>query len=263
MKIIKRCLPFLFIIVVWQVLVHLKWVNEFILPAPVDIFKAFIQLIKSGELLFDILNSLKRVGIGFLLASVCGVSLGLAAAYSRILSETLTPIFEFLRPIPPIAWIPIAILWFGLGDSPAYFIVFVGAFFPIFINTYWGIRSSKVTYVNVARNFGASRFMILTDVLLPASLPDILRGLKIGLGLAWTSVISAELVGAQSGLGYMIQLNRIMLKTYNIIVGMITIGVVGLAMNYLMTVCERKLTFWNKETIGALEQTKKQKQSYD
>jgi len=103
-------------------------------------------------------------------------------------------------------------------------------------------------HLNVARNFGASRFVILTDVLLPGSLPRILYGLRIGLGLGWTSVISAELVGAQSGLGYMIQLNRIMLKTENIIAGMIAIGIAGLVMNYLMLILERKLTFWNQQT---------------
>jgi ABC-type nitrate/sulfonate/bicarbonate transport system permease component len=260
MKFIKRLLPFLFIIALWQLLAYLKCVNEFILPSPFNIFKAFMQLIKSGELLFDSLNSMKRVGIGFLLASFCGGSLGVASGCFRRLSEAMTPIFEFLRPIPPIAWIPIAILWFGLGDSPAYFIVFVGAFFPIFINTYWGIKSSKLTYINVAKNFGANRFLILTDVVLPCSLPDILRGLKIGLGLAWTSVIAAELVGAQSGLGYMIQLNRIMLKTYNIIVGMIAIGTIGFVMNYLMTIFERKLTFWNQETIATVEHAKRRTQ---
>ena len=257
MRFIKRLLPFLFIITLWQLLVYLKCVNEFILPSPFNIFKAFVQLIESGELLSDLLNSIKRVGVGFLLASFCGVSLGVASGYFRGLSKALTPIFEFLRPIPPIAWIPIAILWFGLGDSPAYFIVFMGAFFPIFINSYWGIKSSKLIYINVARNFAVSRFIILTDVALPGSLPHILRGLRIGLGLAWTSVIAAELVGAQSGLGYMIQRNRIMLKTCNVVAGMIAIGIVGLAMNYLMAVLERRVTFWNQETIEKIPCSRK------
>ncbi len=248
MRILKKILPFLAIILIWQFLVHLKLVNEYILPAPVNIFQAFIRLAKSGELFIDLLESVKRVLVGFLIASFFGVILGTISGYIRKISDVLTPLCEFLRPIPPIAWIPIAILWFGLGDRPAYFIVFVGAFFPIFVNSYWGIRESKIMHLNVARNFGASRFVILTDVLLPGSLPRILYGLRIGLGLGWTSVISAELVGAQSGLGYMIQLNRIMLKTENIIAGMIAIGIAGLAMNYLMLILERKLTFWNQQT---------------
>lgn len=259
MRILKKLLPFLVVIIIWQLLIHLKLVNEYILPSPVNIFKAFIRLAKSGELFIDLSNSIKRVLVGFSMASFLGVGLGIISGYFRKVSDVFTPLVEFLRPIPPIAWIPIAILWFGLGDKPAYFIVFVGAFFPIFINSYWGIRETRITHLNVARNFGASRSVILTDVLLPGSLHRILHGLRIGLALGWTSVISAELVGAQSGLGYMIQLNRIMLKTENIIAGMITIGIAGLVMNYLMLILERRLTSWNQQTtIQTAELEKKQ-----
>jgi len=231
---------------VWQAAASLGWVNELILPAPVAILKAGVELLRSGELAQHAANSVKRVAIGFLLAGFFGVSIGALAGYSRRTAELLTPFFEFLRPIPPIAWIPIAILWFGLGDSPAYFIVFVGAFFPIFINSYWGVRSINIVHLEVARNLGTGRLLTLSDVILPGSLPAILKGLRIGLGLAWTCVISAELVGAQSGLGYMIQLNRIMLKTQNIVVGMIAIGLIGLLMNQLMALLEDRLTFWNQ-----------------
>lgn len=250
MKLLKRAFLFIFLIVSWQIAVYFGWINSLILPSPLSIASSFIQLSTSGELVLDILSSIKRVGVGFLIAVFLGVPLGVISAYSKNVSWFLTPLFEFLRPIPPIAWIPIAILWFGLGDAPAYFIVFVGAFFPIFINSYWGIRSGKFTYFNVAKNIGANRFLIFTDVLLPGSLPHIMSGLRIGMGLAWTSVISAELVGAQSGLGYMIQLNRIMLRTNKIVVGMIAIGIVGFIMNYLMMLLERRLTFWNQDTIG-------------
>ncbi len=248
MRILKKILPFLVVIIIWQSLIYFKLLNEYILPSPVNIFKAFTRLAESGELFINLLDSVKRVSVGFLIASFLGVGLGIIAGYFRKVADVLTPLSEFLRPIPPIAWIPIAILWFGLGDRPAYFIVFVGAFFPIFINCYWGIRESRVMHLNVAQNFGASRMVILTDVLLPGSLPRILHGLRIGLGFGWTSVIAAELVGAQSGLGYMIQLNRIMLRTENIIAGMISIGIAGLIMNYLMLILEKRLTYWNEQT---------------
>lgn len=259
MKVLKKILPFLALIALWQLLSHFKLLNEYLLPSPINVFKAFLRLAKSGELFMDLIDSVRRVLIGFLMASLLGLLLGTVSAYFQKVSDALTPLLEFLRPIPPIAWIPIAILWFGLGDKPAYFIVFVGAFFPIFINSYWGIRDSRIMHLNVARNFGASRFIILTDILLPGSLPRILHGLRIGLGLAWTSVISAELVGAQSGLGYMIQLNRIMLKTENIIAGMITIGIAGLIMNFFMLILEKRLTFWNQQTtIQTIESKEKQ-----
>lgn len=249
MKILKRILPFLIVIVFWQLLAHFRMLNEYLIPSPLNVFTAFLRLAKTGELFMDLLNSVKRVLAGFLAAGLLGVTLGLVSGYFRRIAEALTPLLEILRSIPPIAWIPIAILWFGLGDAPAYFIVFVGAFFPIFINTYWGVRASRAAHLNVARNFGAAPLLILTDVILPASLPRILGGLRIGMGLAWTSVISAELVGAQSGLGYMIQLNRIMLRTPNIIVGMIAIGITGFLMNYTMLILEKKLLPWNRETI--------------
>lgn len=249
MQMIKKGIFLSVGLIVWQILVSVGMINDYMFPAPIDLGRSFYALLVSGELAVDILSSVKRVCVGFALATVAGVSLGVLAGYSKKVSELLTPFFEFLRPIPPIAWIPIAILWFGFGDAPAFFLVFLGAFFPIFINTYWGIRSSKQIYVNVARNFGVGKWVTLSQVIFPASVPYICRGIHIGLGLAWTSVITAELVGAQSGLGYMIQLNRIMLKTSHIVVGMITIGVVGLCMNSILNLITRRLTFWCQDSM--------------
>jgi len=252
MRILKKCVPFICVIIIWQALAYCNVLNTNIIPSPLQIGNALVTLSTSGDLFTDVFQSIKRVGVGFLIAALFGVMLGIISGYFKRCAEIVHPLCEFLRPIPPIAWIPIAILWFGLGDAPAYFIVFIGAFFPIFINTYWGVRGNRASYIHVARNFDAPWNIILSDVILPASLPHILKGLRIGLGLAWTSVISAELVGAQNGLGYMIQLNRIMLKTYNIVAGMIVIGLIGLVMNYVMAVIERKITFWNQETFESI-----------
>jgi NitT/TauT family transport system permease protein/sulfonate transport system permease protein len=248
-KITKILFPFLTIILIWQLFGYFNLLNEYLLPTPFKVIKALINLSQTGELFLNVMNSLKRVFIGFILASLFGITLGVGSGYFKKLSEFLLPLFEALRPIPPIAWIPIAVLWFGLGDSPAYFIVFIGAFFPIFTNSYWAVRANKLKHVNLARNFNASKFFIIKEIIIPSSLPRILTGLRIGLGLAWTSVIAAELVGAQSGLGYMIQMNRIMLRPYNIIAGMITIGLIGLIMNQLMLIIEKKLTSWNQGTL--------------
>lgn len=253
MKILKKALPFFAVLLIWELLFRFGLLNEYLLPSPLSVAKAGLALAGSGELFLDLFASVKRVLAGFLAAAVFGLALGTLSGYGRRLSDAIMPLCEFLRPIPPIAWIPIAILWFGLGDNPAYFIVFIGAFFPIFINSYWGVRESRLMHLNVARNFGASRFIVLTDVLLPGSLPRILHGLRIGLGLGWTSVISAELVGAQSGLGYMIQMNRIMLRTENIIAGMVTIGLAGLLMNYLMLLLEKRLLAWRQDTLRGAE----------
>ena len=164
------------VLLAWELLFRFGLLNEYLLPSPLAVFDAALSLARSGELFLDLFASVKRVLAGFLAASVFGLVLGTLSGYGRRLSDAIMPLCEFLRPIPPIAWIPIAILWFGLGDKPAYFIVFIGAFFPIFINSYWGIRESRLTHLNVARNFGASRLIVFTDVLLPGSLPRILHG---------------------------------------------------------------------------------------
>jgi NitT/TauT family transport system permease protein len=246
---IKKCIPFFLIIGIWQILASLGLITDYIFSSPLELIKAFFKLVVSGDLGINVYHSVKRVCIGFLIAAVFGCFSGIVAGYYKRCAAMLLPLCEFLRPIPPIAWIPIAILWFGLGDAPAFFIVFIGAFFPIFINTYWGVRSSQYIYLDVAHNFSVSGTVMFFDVIIPASLPLMMHGLRIGLGLAWTSVISAELIGAQNGLGYMIQMNRLMLKSYNILVGMIVIGFIGWGMNHLMLVIEKKITFWNQETL--------------
>ena len=235
------------LITIWQLLVWTGWANTKIIPPPLQLISATRQLISTGELGVHVLASSRRVVVGFLIASVCGVSSGLILGSSRRLSDCITPLIELLRPIPPIAWIPLAILWFGIGDRPAFFIVALGAFFPIFINSFAGIWSVSHSHIAAARCLGADRRLLLTDVLIPAALPHILTGLRIGLGIAWTSVIAAELVGAQSGLGYMIQTNRILLRTDKIVVGMAMIGVVGLFMNTGMVALENRWLKWKKQ----------------
>ena len=249
LRILARSIPFVVLLAAWQAAGRAGIINQQILPVPTDVFRALCALSVSGELWEHVAQSVKRVIIGFVFAAAGGTGLGIVTGYFRRLTRFVMPLCEFLRPIPPIAWIPVAILWFGLGDAPAYFIVFVGAFFPVYIHTYWGIVASKSMYYHVARNFGLPRMAILREVILPGSLPQLLQGLRIGLGLAWTSVISAELVGAQSGLGYMIQLNRIMLKTHNIIAGMIVIGTLGFFMNNAMARLQRAVTRWDVETF--------------
>ena len=241
------------LVAAWQLMSVLGLSNERLLPAPVAIFEAFVSLTAAGSLPRDALASVARVLSGFALAAALGTGLGATLALSPALALPARTVVEILRPIPPIAWIPLAVLWFGLGTPSAVFIVSVGAFFPVFINTFEGVSKVPVAYVNAARCLGAGRRLLLTDVLLPASLPHVLTGLRIGLGIAWTSVIAAELVGAQSGLGYMIQLNRILLRTDNVVVGMITIGLIGFAMNALTHRLEPYLVPWVGGTLAGGE----------
>ncbi len=250
LKLLGRFMIILLAIALWQILSIFGVMKSGIIPSPYEVATALISLFGDGTLVADILISLKRVIFGFLLASILGISIGLALYLNKSLYKLTTPLLEVLRPLPPIAWIPLAILWFGIGDKPAYFLIIIAAFFPIFTNTFEGLKSIKLRYIHVAKNLRAKRFRIIKEILLPAALPHIFTGLKIGLGFSWVALIAAEMVGSTSGLGYMIQLNRILLQTDNVIAGMVVIGLIGYVMHKIMIVIEQKLTKWRIENAG-------------
>ena len=149
-----------------------------------------------------------------------------------------------MRALRRVGWTRLGILWFGIGNAPSYFLVFIGAVFPVFVNTFSAVRNIDRTQINAALSLGAGPGILIRDVLIPASLPIIFPGLRIALGVGWMCVVAAELIAAQSGLGYMIQQNRVLLQTHNVVAGMITIGLVGFAMSALMSLLERRLLPW-------------------
>ncbi len=200
------------------------------LPPPSAVTVRAAELLGTG-LLSHVLDSLARVGAGYLLASLAAVSLGVLLSLGGRPGDAVLGALNSLRPIPPIAWVPLAILWFGLGDPSAIFIVFVGAFFPILLQVAWALRSCPPAWLELAEVLGASSRLTLAEVRLPAALPRIATGLRTGLGLAWTSVVAAELVGAQSGLGYLIQSHRMLLDPEGVLVGMACIGLAGVGMD--------------------------------
>ena len=226
----------------WQLLSW--WADSPVLPGPALVGLAAIDQLWDGALLADIRASLSRVGIGYLLAACAGVSLGTLTGVAGRSGEPVRSVLELLRPIPPIAWVPLAILWFGLGDRAAWFIVFVGAFFPIYIQVSLAVALCPPQWLELAESLGASRGLTLVRIRLPAAAQQIASSLRTGLGLAWTSVIAAELVGAQSGLGYRIQMHRLMLETEGVIVGMICIGALGFMMSGAAGWIERKVIPW-------------------
>ena len=215
-----------------------------LLPAPTAVLVAFGDLLRSGEIIAHVLQSLKRVLAAFTVAGLFGVCLGLAMGWWRLFGQLVDPVLEFLRPIPPMAWIPLGILWFGIGDTQNMFIIFLGALFPIVLNTIAGVQGVDRTLVWGALTLGGTRRQILWEIILPGALPLILTGLRIGLGVGWMALVAAELVAATSGLGYLIEDSRNLLFTERVLLGMVLIGLLGLLMDQLMRAAQRTLTPW-------------------
>jgi NitT/TauT family transport system permease protein/sulfonate transport system permease protein len=232
-------------LVLWEIAADFEWVNSALMPSPTRIAAAMWEMGVEGTLWSHLGASLQRVFLGFLLAAIVGITIGVITAWLKAMDELVKPVIEALRPIPPIAWTPLAILWFGVGNAPSYFLVFIGAVFPILVNTYSAVRNIDQNQINAALCLGAKPGLILRDVLIPASLPVIFPGLRVGLGVGWMCVVAAELIAAQSGLGYMIQQSRMLLQTQNVLAGMVTIGMVGYAMSMAMERLERRLVRWS------------------
>lgn len=215
-----------------------------LLPAPTAVLAAFADLLRTGEILFHALASVARVLAAFTLAALVGVCLGAAMAWWRLVGQLVDPVVEFLRPIPPMAWIPLGILWFGIGNTQNMFIIFIGSVFPIVLNTITGVRGVDRTLVWGALTLGGTRRQILWEIILPGALPLILTGLRIGLGVGWMTLVAAELVAATSGLGFLIEDSRNLLFTERVLLGMVLIGLLGLLMDQTMRLAQRTLTPW-------------------
>jgi|ERR1051326_714216 ABC-type nitrate/sulfonate/bicarbonate transport system permease component len=241
---LSRYWPILFVIGGWQLLASAKLYNTTLLPAPSEVIVAWCRLLLAGDLLKATLGSLQRVLVGFGIAVVVAFLLALLVSRFKLIESNVKLIVEFLRPISPIAWIPLGILWFKTGDGPAYFIVFIASFFPIFLNLLLGIHSVSEKHLDVARSFRASRWLTITDVLWPAAKPSIITGLRLGLGYAWMSLIAAELIAVRLGLGYLIQINRVALNMENVVAVMGTIGLVGLLMNFVIQLYAKVTMPW-------------------
>lgn len=246
-----RYLVPLALLVVWQGIAYTGMVPQYKLPSPTAVVAAFWELMVSGmppghTLPYHLLMSLYRVALGFFAAVVAAVPLGILMGWSRRLQYLVSPLVEMVRPVPPLAWIPISILWFGIGIKSAAFIIFLGAFFPILLNTMAGVQSIPRLLLEAARTLGADEGNLLAKVLLPGALPHIFVGLRIGLGIGWMTLVAAEFTGVKSGygLGYMIMTARDIQRSDEIIAGMVVIGLTGLLIDALIRRAETKLLPW-------------------
>jgi sulfonate transport system permease protein len=238
------------IVVLWQGLFHLGYLNPLLLPPPTQVALAFWDLLKTGALPRHIGISILRVLEGYAIAAVLGLSLGTAIGLSRNLDRWTDLIIQVVKPIPPIAWIPLAILWFGIGEQSKVYIIFMGAIFPIIINTIDGIRQTDHKFVEVARILAVPRLKFVRQVVLPGALPAIMTGLRVGLMVAWICVVAAELIAASSGVGYLIMDARQLSQSDVVLVGMITIGIIGKLMDSFIRRLERRLISWKVAFAG-------------
>ena len=204
----------------------------------------FFEMLRTGELLRHLFDSLRREFTAFSWA-LAAIPLGVAMGWWKPIHEQINPLVEMLRPIPPLAWIPLSILWFGVGDTQNQFIILLGIFFPILLNTIAGVKSVEPNLVRAARCLGGGEAAVLRRVVLPAALPQIVTGVRIGLGVGWMALVAAELVGANSGLGFLINDARTLLRTDIVIVGMITIGLVGLGLDIMIRELSRRALPWS------------------
>lgn len=251
------------VVALWQTVAVLGWVNPQVLPSPLAVAEKWLAYLLpltpydpaagswlhwavSGELITDSLSSLYRVVVGFLIGGGLALPLGLAMGMSPRVYDWFNVLVQMVRPIPPIAYIPLSMLWFGLGNPPAVFLIALGAFFPVLMNTIAGVRQVDGIYIRAARNLGAAGFTLFSRVILPAAVPYILSGVRIGIGTAFIVVIVAEMVAVNNGLGFRILEAREYFWSDKIIAGMITIGLIGLAIDVGMNKLNNHLLRWHR-----------------
>jgi NitT/TauT family transport system permease protein len=223
-------MAFALFVTAWHFSVRLS--NTKIFPSPVDVEKGIAELLQKGVLWKYIMDSLRRVGMGFGMAVALGVPVGLTLGWYPVAAQVVNPTIQIVRPISPIAWIPLSIVWFGVGDSAAVFLIFLGAFFPIVVASMNGVRNVPSMYRRAGRNFGMRPTQLLAKVVFPAALPQIIMGLRIALGIAWLVVVAAEMIAVDSGLGYLVIDARNSGKRYDLVVAaMLMIGVIGLGLD--------------------------------
>jgi len=209
-----------------------------LLPSPLEVLAALFELIERGVLAEHITVSILRFLAGYILAVIFAVPLGIMFGYYPLFHFAVDPLIQVLRPISPIAWFPLAVLWFGIGNAPAVFIIFLASFFPLLLSTLDSVRQIPSIYFKVAANFGAGKRTVFFKVILPAAFPGIMVGLHIAVGTAWIHLVAGEMLGSQSGLGYLIVDSRNFLRTDWIIVGMLTVGIIGLVIYNIMKMFE-------------------------
>ena len=232
-KIVQQIAVIAMILVLWQLGSYFGWWSRFILPSPEKVMGTFGKMVMDGVIYGHIWASLQRIIIGFSFTMVIAIPLGIVFGLNKGLYAWFRPVFEFMRNTPPLALVPMLILWFGIGEKSKIILIILASFFPVFLNTQKGVSSCDQKLIEVGNVFQMSPWQRFCKIILPYSMTDILLGLKLGIGYTWRSIIGAEMIAASSGLGYLILDGQQLSRSDVVIVGIMVIGVLGLLSDYL------------------------------
>lgn len=231
---------------IWELVCRTGLVDPIFLPPPSAVLAKGWAMAEQGTLLGQVLASARRVMTGFLAAALVAIPLGIVLGTSTYARAAFDPLLSFLRPLPSMSWIPLSLLWFGITETQKYSIVFMGTFAPALVYVIEATRNIDPLLIRAAQNLGASRWQVMKEVILPGSLPQILSGMKVILGLAWTCVISAELVAAREGLGFLIMNGKEFFQTEVVVLGMVLISVTVLVTDFVFRQIEHRVLRWQK-----------------
>lgn len=237
------------VLILWQAVVMLGLVNAKLLPPPTEVLGTLLyklnNTVPDGNTLgTNIIASLQVALSGFCVAIIIGVPLGLLMGWWTYADRFIRPIFELVRPVPPIAWIPLVVVWMGVGLKAKALIIFFTAFVPCVINSYTGIKLTSQVLIDVSRTFGAPNWLIFWKIGIPSSLPMVFAGIRVALGNSWSTLVAAEMLAASAGLGYMIQIGRTVARPDIVIVGMVVIGAIGAILSAILSRCEKYFLRW-------------------
>ncbi|AVD37249.1 ABC transporter permease [Clostridioides difficile] len=242
LRLVKSVLIFFIILLLWKITNYLGIWSDYILPSPEKVYSTFLNMISDGSIFINVYASMKRVLIGFAISTAIGIPLGIFFGIYSGVYEYFKSLINFLRNTPPLALIPMLILWFGIGEESKIIIIVLASFFPIFTSTLKGIKNCDSKLIEVGRVFEFSKLQIIFKIIIPNAILDIAVGLKLALGYSFRAIIGAELVAASSGLGYLISDGKEMSRTDVVIVGIIVIGLLGIITDYIFSIIVKKVS---------------------
>ncbi len=245
---IYRALTVPICLLLWECISRSGLYNQLLFPPPTKVIQTLFEDILSGLILTDAFASVSRAVIGYTCGAVLGIGFGVITGRLRWAQATIGQIFLLIRPIPPISFVPLVVLWFGLGEFSKYFLVFIGVLFPVWMNTHLGIQSVKQSYIWTARTVGASKWNLVFNIFIPGAAPLILAGLRVAVAISFFCLVAAEIAGAFSGLAYRIELSHLVFRTDRMIAGLIVLGVLSATADQGLAFMIKKFFPWTQNT---------------